>query len=159
MRQKLAIVAALQHRPELVVLDEPANRLDPLAHHAFCALVREVARSGRTVLLSSHVLAEVEDVCDTVILMREGRVLRIAAVEELRQQASREVTLTFTGPPRRVPAQLTAPVVDGSVVTGRVPARRPDLLRDLLTEPGLVDLTVAAASLENVFLDMYGGIA
>jgi hypothetical protein len=69
------------------------------------------------------------------------------------------VTLTFTGPPRRVPAQLTAPVVDGSVVTGRVPARRPDLLRDLLTEPGLVDLTVAAASLENVFLDMYGGIA
>jgi ABC-2 type transport system ATP-binding protein len=109
------------------------------------------------VLLSSHVLAEVEDVCDTVILMREGRVLRSAGVEELRRQASREVTLTYATTPARAPLALTAPVIDGVTITGRVPARRPELLRELLDEPGLIDLTVAPASLENVFLDMYTG--
>jgi ABC-2 type transport system ATP-binding protein len=158
MRQKLAIVAALQHRPELVVLDEPANRLDPLAHRAFCAVIRSVARSGRTVLLSSHVLTEVEDVCDTVILMREGRVLQVAGVGELQRQASREVTLTYSARPRRVLSALTAVQVDGCIVRGRIPAHRTDILRELLDgEPGLVDLTVVPASLEDVFLDLYAG--
>jgi ABC-2 type transport system ATP-binding protein len=160
MRQKLAIVAALQHRPELVVLDEPANRLDPLAHREFCAVVRSVARSGRTVLLSSHVLTEVEDICESVILMRAGRLLQIAGIEQLQRQASREVTLTYSAPPRRVLGALTAVQVDGCVVRGRIPAHRTDILRALLDgEPGLVDLTVVPASLEDVFLDLYAGDA
>jgi ABC-2 type transport system ATP-binding protein len=156
MRQKLAIVAALQHRPALVVLDEPANRLDPLAHRAFCGVIRRVARSGRTVLLSSHVLGEVEEVCDSVILMHAGRLLRVAGVGELRNHASREVTLTYDSPPAGPPDFLSGAVVTDCVVTGRMPARRPDLLRRLSAEPGLVDLTVEPASLEDVFLDMYG---
>ncbi|HEX3827747.1 MAG TPA: ABC transporter ATP-binding protein [Sporichthyaceae bacterium] len=158
MRQKLAIIAALQHRPELVVLDEPANRLDPLAHHAFCAVIAGVARSGRTVLLSSHVLTEVEEVCDTVILMRDGRLLQTSGVAELQRQASREVTLTYSAPPRRVLNALTAVQVDGSVVRGRIPAHRTDILRELLHgEPGLVDLTVVPVSLEELFRDLYVG--
>jgi ABC-2 type transport system ATP-binding protein len=158
MRQKLAIIAALQHRPALVVLDEPANRLDPLAHREFCAVIRSVARSGRTVLLSSHVLTEVEDVCDSVILMRESRVLQVAAVEELQRHASREVTLTYAAPPRRVLGALSAVQVDGNVLRGRIPAHRTDILHALLTgEPGLVDLTVVPASLEDVFMDLYTG--
>jgi len=158
MRQKLAIIAALQHRPELVVLDEPANRLDPLAHREFCAVIRSVASSGRTVLLSSHVLTEVEDVCDSVILMRDGHLLKVAAVEELQRHASRAVTLTYAAPPRRVLGALTAVQVDGAVVRGRISAHRTDILRELLDgEPGLVDLTVVPASLEDVFLDLYTG--
>jgi len=156
MRQKLAIVGALQHRPDLVVLDEPANRLDPLAHRAFCGLLRWVAASGRTVLLSSHVLGEVEEVCDAVILMRAGRVLRVAAVDELRHHASREVTLTYEAPPPWAPAALSAGQVEGCVARGRIPAGRLDVLRELAAEPGLLDLTVVPASLEDVFLDMYG---
>jgi ABC-2 type transport system ATP-binding protein len=156
MRQKLAIIAALQHRPELVVLDEPANRLDPLAHRAFCGVMQRVAASGRTVLLSSHVLGEVEEVCDSVILMHSGRVLRVAGVEELRNHASREVTLTYTCPPPQLPSCLNGAQVHDCIVTGRIPARRPDLLRSLTSEPGLVDLTVEPASLEDVFVDMYG---
>jgi ABC-2 type transport system ATP-binding protein len=108
-------------------------------------------------LLSSHVLTEVEDVCDTVILMRAGRLLQIAGVEELQRHASREVTLTYAAPPARLPAILAAAQVDGCVARGRIPAWRPDVLRDLLTEPGLVDLTVVPASLEDVFLDLYSG--
>jgi ABC-2 type transport system ATP-binding protein len=155
MRQKLAIVAALQHRPALVVLDEPANRLDPLAHRAFCAVIRSVAESGRTVLLSSHVLTEVEDVCDSVILMRAGRLLQVAAVEELQRHALREVTLTYAAPPDRLPTVLGAAQVDGCIARGRIPARLPHVLRDLLSEPGLLDLTVVPASLEDLFLDLY----
>jgi ABC-2 type transport system ATP-binding protein len=139
------------------VLDEPANRLDPLAHHAFCAVIRSIAEAGRTVLLSSHVLNEAEDVCDTVILLRDGRVLRIAAVEEMQRQASREVALTYASPPLWLPAALTAAQVDGCLVRGRIPARRPDVLRELLAEPDLVDLTVVPASLEDLFLSMYAG--
>jgi ABC-2 type transport system ATP-binding protein len=159
MRQKLAIVAALQHRPALVVLDEPANRLDPLAHRAFCGVIRWVAESGRTVLLSSHVLGEVEEVCDSVILMHSGRLLRVAGVDELRHHASREVTLIYAYPPPVLPVYLAGAVVTDCVVTGRIPARRPDLLRSLASEPGLADLTVEPASLEDVFLDMYGDVA
>ena len=159
MRQKLAIVAALQHRPDVVVLDEPANRLDPIAHRAFCTLIRDVANQGRAVLLSSHVLAEVEAVCDTVILLRAGRLLRVAGIDELCRQASRAVTVSYSEPPTRPPGSLTDAQIDGSTVTGRIPARRVDVLRELLADPTVIDVTVEAASLEQVFLDLYSGPA
>jgi ABC-2 type transport system ATP-binding protein len=142
MRQKLAIVAAVQHRPALVVLDEPANRLDPIAHHAFCDLVRRMAGEGHTVLLSSHVLAEVEAVCDDVLLVREGALLRAATVAELRENAPRVVTVTRA---------------DGTRATTHVAAERPDLLRELLADPDVVDMTVVPASLEDVVLALYTG--
>ena len=144
MRQKLAIVAAIQHRPGVVVLDEPANRLDPIAHHAFCDLVREMAREGHTVFLSSHVLAEVEAVCDDVLLVREGALLRSATVAELRENAPRVVTVTRT---------------DGTTTVTHVAAERVDLLRALLADPAVVDMTVVPASLEDVVLALYTGEA
>lgn len=142
MRQKLAIVAAVQHRPALVVLDEPANRLDPIAHHAFCDLVRELATNGHTVFLSSHVLAEVEAVCDDVLLVREGALLRSATVAELRENAPRVVTVTRT---------------DGTTTVTHVAADRADVLRELLVDPDVVDMTVVPASLEDVVLALYTG--
>ena len=140
MRQKLAIIAAVQHRPDLVVLDEPANRLDPIAHRSFCELLREMAREGHTVFLSSHVLAEVEAVCDSVLLVREGALLRSASVAELREDAPRVVTVTRA---------------DGTTTVTHVAAERPDLLRELLADPDVVDLTVVPASLEDVVLALY----
>lgn len=157
MKQKLAIVAALQHRPDLIVLDEPANRLDPIAHHAFSELIRTAARKGRTVLLSSHVLAEVEEVCDFVVLIHQGRLLRVASVDELQQQASRTVTLTYATPPQTAPAGLTQVHLDDVTVTGRIPGRRPDLVRELLANPDLIDIAITPASLEDMFLDLYRG--
>jgi ABC-2 type transport system ATP-binding protein len=155
MKQKLAIVAALQHRPEVVVLDEPANRLDPIAHRAFCDLVRAAAADGRTVLLSSHVLAEVEAVCDLVVLIRRGALLQVSTVADLRRHASRVVTLSYAAPPSATPACLEGATTHGSTVTGRIPAHRLDLVRTLLEDPAVVDLTLEPAPLEQVFLDLY----
>jgi hypothetical protein len=80
-------------------------------------------------------------------------------MDELRHHASREVTLIYAYPPPVLPIYLAGAVLTDCVVTGRIPARRPDLLRSLASEPGLVDLTVEPASLEDVFLDMYGDVA
>ena len=159
MTQKLAIVAALQHHPELVVLDEPANRLDPIAHQAFCQLLREAAAEGRTIMLSSHVLAEVEAVCDRVVLMREGRLLADAAVEALREGSARAVTVTYAAPPVTPPAVLDDACVHGITVTGRIPGDRPDLVRALLADDAVRDLTVSPATLEDVVLRLYTGAA
>ena len=156
MRQKLAVVAAFQHRPDLVVLDEPANRLDPIAHRAFCSVVRDAAADGRTVLLSSHVLAEVEMLCDSVLLVREGKLLTAATVGQLKEHALRVVTLTYHALPAQLPAELQLAKVDGLVVTGRIPADRPDLLRALLADEAVADITVEPASLEDIVLELYG---
>jgi ABC-2 type transport system ATP-binding protein len=153
-RQKLSIIAALQHGPSLLLLDEPANRLDPLVHRRFCDLLRQLAGDGRTVLLSSHVLGEVEDVCDRVILIKAGRVIRVADVDTLRTQAQRRVTVRY-GSPHAAPEQLHESVVTGSVVVGRMPAGRPDLVRELLTDPDVRDIEIEPPSLEDVFLGMY----
>lgn len=156
MRQKLAIVAAFQHRPDLVVLDEPANRLDPIAHRAFCSVVRAAAVDGRTVLLSSHVLAEVEMVCDSVLLVREGTLLTAATVEQLQEHALRLVTLTYREPPQQLPTVLQQTHVEGNVVTGRIPADRPDVVRELVADDAVADITVEPASLEDIVLELYG---
>jgi ABC-2 type transport system ATP-binding protein len=154
MRQKLGLVAAMQHAPALIVLDEPANRLDPLVHRAFCDLLRALAGEGRTVLLSSHVLAEVESVCDSIALIRAAHLIRVARVETVRGEALRRVTLRYAAP-RSAPDELMAPEVAGNVVTGRIPAGRPDLVRTLAAAEGLVDIEVEPPSLEDVFLDLY----
>ena len=140
MLQKVGLAQALIHDPELVILDEPANRLDPIAHHLFTDLVRAAAADGGTVFLSSHVLAEVEAVCDSVLLVREGRLLTAARVDELRSHAPRVVTLTYA---------------DGRAVTSRVPTDRPDELRRLLADPAVIDMTVVPASLEDIVLALY----
>ncbi len=157
MRQKLAVVATLQHGADLVVLDEPANRLDPLAHHIFCGLLRDLASRGATVLLSSHVLAEVEAVCDTVLLVREGRLLKVGPVDELRDHAARTVNLVYRSEPTEVPDCVQDARIRGPVVTGRIPAGRPDVVRELVCDDRLVDLTIVPMSLEDVVLDLYSG--
>lgn len=155
MVQKLALVQAVQHRPDVVLLDEPANRLDPLAHHGFERLVRSIAADGRTVFLSSHVLSEVEATCDEVAMVRRGRLLTVSAVGELSAAALRKVTIVYRDPPGALPDGLLDPEVDGSVVTGRVEAHRPGVLREILHDAGVDDLLVEAAPLEETFLHLY----
>src|SRR5438067_11858257 len=84
-KQKLAIVLAFMHRPDLLILDEPTSGLDPLNQQEFYALLRETRDGGATVFFSSHVLSEVEHVCDRVGIIRDGRLVRVADLEELRR--------------------------------------------------------------------------
>jgi beta-exotoxin I transport system ATP-binding protein len=100
-RQKVGLVQAFMHGPELLVLDEPTSGLDPLVQQAFYELVRETAVAGRTVFLSSHVLPEVQHVADRVALVREGRLVLVDSVENLRAHAFTRVEITFAEPPPR----------------------------------------------------------
>ena len=157
MRQKLVLVQAVQHRPDLVLLDEPANRLDPIAHHRFEELVSEVARSGRTVFLSSHTLPDVEAVCDAVAMVRDGRLFMTADVADLSAAALRVVMLRYSQVPTRFPEALLDLEIDGNEVRARLEGRRVDVLRELLTDPALEDILVEPAPLEETFLHLYEG--
>lgn len=94
-KQKLALVQAFVHEPDLLLLDEPTAGLDPIVQHEFQLLVREVADAGATVFLSSHVLDEVQHLCDRVGIIRDGRLVDVEAVAALRDRAVREVTIRF----------------------------------------------------------------
>ena len=94
-KQKLAIVLAFMHRPDLLILDEPTSGLDPLNQQEFYALLREVRDDGATVFLSSHVLSEVEHVCDRVGILRSGRLVKVAELEELRRIRFHRVEVEF----------------------------------------------------------------
>ena len=96
-RRKVGVVQAFMSRPELLLLDEPTSGLDPLLQHEFNVLVREVVAEGATVLLSSHVLPEVETLATRVGIVRQGRLVAVAGVEELRQSARQRLELHVGG--------------------------------------------------------------
>src|SRR6187399_2189866 len=99
MRQKIGVVQALQHDPELAILDEPTEGLDPLMQHAFYGLLEDRRRAGRTVFFSSHVLSEVERVCDRLAIIRHGRLVALEDVAGLLARRKRIVELVIDGPP------------------------------------------------------------
>jgi ABC-2 type transport system ATP-binding protein len=104
-RRKVGVVQAFMHRPELYLLDEPTSGLDPLLQQEFYALVREVVADGATVLLSSHVLPEVEALAGRVGILRQGRLVTVAAVDVLRRQARQRIDLHLADGPG--PVELT----------------------------------------------------
>lgn len=91
-KQKIAIVQAFMHRPELLLLDEPTSGLDPLVQQVFLELVREARDAGATVFLSSHVLSEIQHVADRAAVLRDGSLVTVASVEELRHRTRREIS-------------------------------------------------------------------
>ena len=98
MKQKLGLVAALQHDPPLILLDEPTGGLDPVIQGRLLDWLAARARAGRTVFFSSHVLSEVEELCDRVAMVRGGRLLVAGPVSELRRARSRRVDVRFSEP-------------------------------------------------------------
>ena len=97
-KQKLGLVQAFMHKPRLLILDEPTSGLDPLNQQEFYKLVAEVQAGGRTVFLSSHILPEIEQTCDRVAIIREGRLVKIDHVSALKDLHQHEVVVNFAGP-------------------------------------------------------------
>jgi ABC-2 type transport system ATP-binding protein len=158
-RQKIGLVLACMHRPELLVLDEPTSGLDPLMQQEFERLVREVVAEGRTVFLSSHELDEVQRVADRVGIIRTGHLVTTDSVEHLRRTAPRRVEATFAG---EVDADELSRV-DGVTVTASTPTRvtlevtgaiGPVLALIAARDP--IDVTARHADLEELFLELYG---
>ena len=106
-KRKVVLIQAFMHRPRLLILDEPTNGLDPINQQEFDTLVREARGEGRTVLLSSHVLSEVEKTCTRVGIIREGKLVRVGGLAELKDIKRYEVTIAFADP---VPANAFANV-------------------------------------------------
>lgn len=94
-RQKVGLVQAFMHRPQLLILDEPTNGLDPIVQQEFYSLLQEVSEEGRTVFLSSHILPEVERITDRAAIIRNGKLVVVAEIEQLKQQTQRRLELTF----------------------------------------------------------------
>lgn len=158
-RQKVAIVAAFSTNAELFILDEPTSGLDPLMEKAFQQCVTEVAARGAAVLLSSHILAEVEKLCDNVTIIRAGKAVRSGTLDELRHLMRTTVTVQTRGDGRSL-EQLPS-VHDFASEDGRLrfSVDRADLdtTMDRLTDLGIQELTVTPASLEDMFLREYQG--
>jgi ABC-2 type transport system ATP-binding protein len=161
-RQKVALVAALAADVELLVLDEPTSGLDPLMEAVFTACVTEARDAGRAVLLSSHVLAEVEKTCDTVTIIRAGRTVEAGSLEQLRHLTRSTVTATVRADP--APLAAVAGVHDlavspgtggGARVTFAVDAAALDAVTARLATLGLTGLVCAPPSLEQLFLQHY----
>jgi ABC-2 type transport system ATP-binding protein len=157
-RQKVALIAALAADVELLVLDEPTSGLDPLMEAVFTECIAEATAAGRSVLLSSHILSEVEKLCDTVTIIRNGRTEESGTLTELRHLTRSTVTATT----RRDPAPLAGAdgvhdlVINGSRVTFSVDDEHLDAVTALLAELGLRSLVCAPPSLEQLFLQHYG---
>jgi ABC-2 type transport system ATP-binding protein len=152
MRQKLGIVQALQHDPELCVLDEPSEGLDPLMQEAFFAILRDRQRAGRTILFSSHVLSEVEELCDRVALIRAGEIVDTRTLAELRAGRPRIVRVR-SRVPLTLPGSELLESGDGwqrFAASGDVRT----LLAALAAAP-VDDVVIDEPSLEDIFLGYY----
>ncbi|OUC85441.1 ABC transporter ATP-binding protein [Streptosporangium minutum] len=157
-KQKVGLIQAFMHEPEFLILDEPTSGLDPLVQQEFLAMVREVRASGRTVLMSSHVLAEVENVSDRVGIVRAGRLVAVEDIAALREKAVRLVEFHFDAPVPREAFEGLAGVrdlrVEGASVRCTIDGR-PDALVKAAARFTVVHMVSAEPDLEEIFLTYY----
>jgi ABC-2 type transport system ATP-binding protein len=158
-KQKVGVIAALQHRPELLVLDEPTSGLDPLVQQTFFEVLREAVAGGATVFLSSHILSEVEKSCQRVAIIRDGRLAKLGTVDSLRDLAHHQVELRFAGP---VPAEqfralpgVSELVAEDHTIRMRVAGAITPVVR-AAAQFELLDFVSREPSLEETFLAEYG---
>jgi len=158
-KQKVGVIAALQHRPELLILDEPTSGLDPLVQQTFFEILGEAVADGATVFLSSHILSEVEKSCHRVAIIRDGRLVKVDSVAALRDLAHHQVELRFSG---------SVPVAEFEALPGVSDVSADDHVLHLRVSGAITPVVQAAAryelldfvsrepSLEDTFLAQYG---
>ena len=158
-RQKIGVIQAFMNKPEVLILDEPSIGLDPLMQRQFQAMMREVSAEGRTVFLSSHTLSEVQRAADRVGIIREGRLVAVEYVADLKSKAMRRVEFQFDSPVDAsvfevVPGARDVMVEDHrAVIAFEGPM---DTLLKVVTERYQVaDMSIQEADLEEIFLAYY----
>jgi len=161
-KRKVVLIQAFMHRPRLLILDEPTNGLDPLNQQEFGRMIKEVRDEGRTVFLSSHILSEVEQTCTRVAIIREGRLVRVGGVAELKDIKRHEVTITFanTTPPEVFKTlegvEQVETLADGHTLRLAVSGGLDAVVKAAALHP-VVTLTSHEPSLEDIFLRYYEG--
>jgi ABC-2 type transport system ATP-binding protein len=157
-RQKVQLIAALASRADLLILDEPTSGLDPLMEMAFRASVLEAKERGQTVFLSSHILSEVEAICDRVGILRAGRLVDQGTLAELRHLGAQTVEVTFTDGVPSLPALpgVEVAVAGANALRFEVSGSVAPLIAALADQP-VATLTSRQPSLEEIFLHHYEG--
>jgi ABC-2 type transport system ATP-binding protein len=155
-RQKVQLIAALATRADLLILDEPTSGLDPLMEVAFRNSILEAKQRGQTVFLSSHILSEVEALCDRVGILRDGRLVDQGTLQELRHLSAQTIEVTFDGPPPQledIPGVRVASA-GGNTLRCEVTGPVAPLLQALASHP-VISLVSREPSLEEIFLHHY----
>src|SRR5579863_3619382 len=161
-KRKLGLIQAFMHRPRLLILDEPTNGLDPLNQQEFDRMVKEVRDEGRTVFLSSHFLSEVEQTCTRVAIIREGQLVRVGGVAELKDIKRHEITIRFAN---AVPAEAfesldgveqVESLADGQTLRLTMLGGA-DAVIKAAAQYNVLSLTSHEPSLEDIFLRYYEG--
>jgi beta-exotoxin I transport system ATP-binding protein len=157
-KQKLGLIQAFMHEPELLVLDEPTQGLDPLVQQTFFALIDEARARGATVFLSSHVLPEVERVCDRVAIIREGRLVTISDIGELKASALRRIEIHFDRPVDPASFASLASVVgveaQGNALLLSIHGPVDEVIKEAARHT-VVSIASHEPSLEEIFLHIY----
>jgi ABC-2 type transport system ATP-binding protein len=158
-RQKIGLIQAFMNRPDVLIMDEPSSGLDPLMQREFQSMMREVVAEGRTVFLSSHTLSEVQRVADRVGIIRNGRLIAVEFVSDLRSKAIRTVNLFFD---ETVDESVFRPLpgvrdvtVTNHHVTLSFDGQMETLLKVVTERYSLLDITTHEADLEEIFLTYY----
>lgn len=158
--QKIGLITALAHDPELVLMDEPTSGLDPLMQEEFLRIVEELREAGKTVLLSSHNMAEVERACDRAAMIHEGKLLEITEISELLARSPKQVHLVFSRPID--PAEFVSLTgvsdffADGAAVDFKIKGSIDPVIR-AASKHEVVDLICERPSLESAFVQLYRG--
>lgn len=158
MARKIALVQTFQHRPRLMIMDEPTEGLDPVMQHTFYELLNEYRNNGGTVFISSHHLLEVEQVCDRAAIIRSGRLVAVEDVRQLMNNMARSIRVKFK-------AQIPGPAglesdaweigsITGDTLTGKVTGEIDKIIK-LLSRFDVLELSLPKPSLQDVFLDYY----
>jgi ABC-2 type transport system ATP-binding protein len=159
-RQKVGVVQAFMHRPDLLILDEPTSGLDPFLQQEFVAMVREAKANGQTVFMSSHLLGEVQQTADRVGIIREGRLAAVEKVEDLRERALRRVTIVFDVPVTSeefaaLPG-VSEVTVDGATLRCKLDGRADPLVK-AAARYTVLSLLSEEPDLEELFFHYYAG--
>lgn len=157
-KQKIALVSALMGDPDLLILDEPTSGLDPIMQSEFNTIIREHRAKGKTAFISSHDLSEVQQICDRIGFIREGKLIAVQPLKELTRQALKKVSLTLTTKPNRQTFEkikfVSNVTVEGKTVHLQLHGNVMPLLKTLSSQK-IKDLSIEDANLEDIFMSLY----
>jgi ABC-2 type transport system ATP-binding protein len=160
MKQKLGIVTAFMHDPDVLVLDEPTSGLDPLMQNHFVDLILQEKARGKTILMSSHSFEEVERTCDNALIIREGRIIEQSDVQTLKG-AQRKGYLIKPSDMSLAENQLkeagfAVALTAGDTLEVYITGEQVDRLLKILSQQTILDIDVKTQTLEDVFMKFYG---
>ena len=156
MKQKLGIVCAFMHRPDILILDEPTSGLDPLMQNRFIELILREKERGATILMSSHIFEEVERTCDRAAIIKEGRIVAVENMEKLQKSRKKLFEVRFSTPELARRFGSECPDGEQSGKTVRAYVRGADAFIKRLVEYTIEDISIRPQTLEELFLHFYG---